>query len=279
MTNAFEARWLELREPVDHRSRASAAASMVSRAWRDRGWTRIVDLGAGTGSNARYLSPRLPGSQQWTLVDCDAALLKAVTVPEMAGAVTSVVHDLAPTVADDIAAANADLVTAAAFLDLVSDEWLATVIQTCRGARRGVYFALTYDGSIQWHRAADDPRPADDPDDAAVRRAVNAHQRRDKGFGPALGPMASLKAEAGFRAVGYQVWVLQSRWYLGPADAELTRMLIDGWEGAVLELDAGPADRDRYRAWATRRREVVARGHFGLSVGHVDLVALPSSPS
>ena len=32
---------------------------------------RIVDLAAGAGSNLRYLSPRLPFEQAWTLVDHD----------------------------------------------------------------------------------------------------------------------------------------------------------------------------------------------------------------
>ena len=278
MTDVFDPRWLELREPVDHRSRASVAASMISHAWGERGWTRIVDLGSGTGSNVRYLSPRLPGPQQWTLTDRDGRLLDTARVPATAGTVTSIVHDLALAVADDITEAEADLVTASAFLDLVSAEWLATVIQTCRSVQCGVYFALTYDGTIQWHAAVDEPRPVDDPDDAAVRRAVNTHQRSDKGFGPALGPMASLHAEAGFRAAGYRVWLLQSRWCLGPSDAALVHMLIDGWEQAALEIDHEGeelASRHRYRAWAVRRREVVASGHFGLSVGHLDLVALP----
>ena len=278
MTDVFDARWLELREPVDHRSRASVAASIISRAWGKHGWMRIVDLGSGTGSNVRYLSPRLPKPQQWTLVDRDSGLLDTAKVPSTAGAVTSIVHDLALAVAEDITEAGADLVTASAFLDLVSAEWLAKVIQTCCSMRCGVYFPLTYDGTIQWHTAADDPRPVDDPDDAAVRRAVNSHQRQDKGFGPALGPMASLHAEAGFRAEGYRVWLLQSRWCLGPSDAALVRMLIDGWEQAALELDHEEeelASRHRYRAWAARRREVVSSGHFGLSVGHLDLVALP----
>jgi len=36
-------------------------------------------------------------------------------------------------------------------------------------------------------------------------------------------------------------------------------------------------DRDRFHLWAERRRETVAQGNFGLTVGHLDLVALPGS--
>ena len=39
----------------------------------------VVDLAAGTGSNLRYLSVRLPFAQRWLLVDRDQALLERAT--------------------------------------------------------------------------------------------------------------------------------------------------------------------------------------------------------
>ena len=275
MSEPFTAEWLELREPVDHRSRASSAVTMLLKEWRIKQWSRVVDLGAGNGSNLRYLAPRLPKPQHWTLVDCDASLLANCVLSELDVDVTSVVSDIAETVAMVVEDAHADLVTASAFLDLVSEGWLSTVVDVCRAKRRGAYFSLTYDGSIQWHTGSDDQRFLDDPDDAFIRRTFNMHQRRDKGFGPAAGPMASLKAEADFRAAGYQVWLLQSRWYLGPNDSRLVGMLVDAWESASIEQE--PAAARRIHAWAMRRRDAVRRSEFGLSVGHLDLLALPGS--
>ena len=280
MSATFDPAWLALREPVDHRSRADAAMSLLGRAWRDGGWTRIVDLGSGTGSNLRYLAPRLPGIRSWTLVDHDAELLARATVRDGAEA-ARVVGDLATAGLDAIGASNADLVTASALLDLVSKDWLEALVAACRESGRAALFALTYDGSIQWHAAEDDPRPADDPDDTLVRRSVNAHQRRDKGLGPALGPMAGLTAETFFRAAGYRAWLLPSPWRLGPGDAELARALVEGWEAAAVEQlrEAPPADSgdaDRVRSWAQRRRATIETGRFGLTVGHLDLLALPA---
>lgn len=64
--------WLDLRESIDHRSRAQAA---VERQLPSRARWRALDLGGGTGSNLRYLMPRLGGEQHWWLIDHDPQLL------------------------------------------------------------------------------------------------------------------------------------------------------------------------------------------------------------
>ncbi len=272
----FSPDWLALREAADHRSRAGALVDRLRAEWRARGWTRIVDLGAGTGSNLRYLAPRLPGPQQWTLVDHDADLLARAEAAGAAAEVRRVHGDLAE--AGLPAVAQADLVTCSALLDLVPEDWLGRLAHACRTARCGAYLALTYDGTMQWSAAgsADDgPGEAGDPDDAAVREAVNAHQRRERGPAPALGPAATAAAEALLRSVGYRTWRLPSPWRLGPGDRALALALIDGWEDAALDLSPPPARARRIRAWAERRRQTAARGRFRLTVGHQDLLALP----
>ena len=270
----FDAEWLALREPVDHRSRPKVVLQLLAPAWRTRGWSRVIDLGSGTGSNLRYLAPRLPGPQQWTLFDHDADLLARATppdsVPELQ--VATLTGDLAGGGSAAVGATGAQLVTASALLDLVSREWLASLIDACRAAAAIALFALTHDGIIEWRV---DGAP-DDPDDGFIRRTVNDHQRRDKGFGRALGPMAGLHAETLFRGAGYRTWLFQSPWRLGPDDATLVRRLIDGWVAAAIEQTDEP---DRVRAWADRRRATVAGGQFTLTVGHADLLALPPEAS
>lgn len=283
MSETFDPAWLVLREPVDHRSRAAAALTLLAPAWRAGGWSRVVDLGSGTGSNLRYLAPRLPGEQHWTLVDHDADLLARAEAPPGTHVtqVTPVAGDLADAGLDAIRRSDTDLATGSALLDLVSKAWLEALAAACRDSGCAALFALTWDGGIQW-RAADGRRPADDADDGLVRRAVAAHQRRDKGLGPALGPLAGLTAEMQFRAAGYRVWLLPSPWRLGPADAALARALVDGWASAAEEELADnpppddPAAAARVRDWAARRRATIDSGGFGLTVGHLDLLALPA---
>ena len=274
--DAFSPDWLALREAADHRARAGALVERLRVDWRARGWTRIVDLGSGTGSNLRYLAPRLPGPQQWTLIDHDADLLARAEAAGTTAEVRCVQGDL--TEAGLPAVAQADLVTCSALLDLVTEDWLDRLARACRAAGCGAYLALTYDGAMQWSAAAsgdDGPGGAGDPDDAAIREAVNAHQRRDRGPATALGPDAAAAAETLLRAVGYRTWRLPSPWRLGPAERALALALIDGWEEAALDLSPPPAEARRIRAWAWRRRRTAA-GRFGLAVGHQDVLALPS---
>ena len=262
----FTADWLALREPVDHRSRAADLVAPLAEWWGSRPGQRVLDLGGGTGSNLRYLAPRLPREQRWTLVDTDATLLEratgaAVAVPGVAR-VERVTGDLDREGLELVP--TADLVTASSLLDLVTHEWLERLVTTCRAAGNAALLTLTWDGAMTW----DDT----DPDDALVAEAVRSHQRRDKGMGPALGPAAGPAAERAFRAAGYHTRLRPSPWRLGANDASLARALIDGWGAAASE--ERPEDAPLIRGWAERRRATAAL-RFGLEVGHVDLLALP----
>lgn len=264
MSERFEASWLALREPVDHRSRATGLLVPLEEWWAARGAASVLDLGAGTGSNLRWLSPRLPGGQRWTLVDHDAELLRRAVARGADVEVHAVVGDLRDAGLAQVT--GADLVTASALLDLVSDPWLGALADACSDGGCAACFALTYDGTIAWSGRSD-------PLDEVVHEAVNFHQRRNKGLGAALGPTASGVAERLFAALGYETHLEPSPWELGPDDAALCLALVDGWAGAACQQR--PSQVDAIQQWAMRRRDDVERGDFGLVVGHQDLLALP----
>ena len=90
-----------------------------------------------------------------------------------------------------------DLVTTSALLDLVSAEWLDRLIVEAAARRLPVYAALTYDG-----RTVIEPAGVLDSE---ILAGFNAHQRTDKGFGPALGPTAAARAIERFEHFGYSV--------------------------------------------------------------------------
>lgn len=261
---SFDAGWLALREGVDHRSRAVTLLTPLQEWWAAGDAHSVLDLGAGTGSNLRYLAASLPGRQAWTLVDHDAHLLSHAGPPRPDIHLSTRREDLTTLVLEP--GADVHLVTASAVLDLVSETWLTRLVQECARVGAAGFFSLTYDGRIDWSGAAD-------PMDERVREAVNEHQRGDKGFGPALGPEGAAAAEAAFRAAGYETRVADSPWVLGADDAELVRALVDGWATAAAELLAD--EEAELHAWAARRADDVRLGRAHLTVGHGDLLALP----
>lgn len=266
----FDPTWLALREDVDHRSRARGLLGPLSAWWRENRCTTILDLGSGTGSNMRYLAERLPGQQEWTLIDGDADLLERVRVPGAVARLRRMQAEL-----DDVPPerlAGAELVTASALLDLVSLSWLHGVVDACAARRRAVLFALTYDGVVAWS-ASDDGAAQSDPLDSEVLAAVNRHQRREKGMGPALGPEATALVLERFRAHGYRTWELPSPWSLGPEDEALARRLVRGW--AVAAREEEPSLADAIDAWEERRYACLGLAATRLMVGHRDVLALP----
>lgn len=285
--SGFSAQWLALREPFDAAARSkSLTASLREHVARDRDGAplAIVDLGAGAGSNLRFLAPLLGGVQRWRLVDNDPPLLDAgiAATERWARAHGAAVHrsaagltvrassfecniecetaDLADLSRVELPAGG--LVTAAALLDLVSRDWLETLARRTRAAAAAICFALTYDG-----RTTTEPA---EPEDATVLAMFNRHQLFDKGFGPALGMRAADAAEAAFEAHGYELGVATSDWEIGRGDHDLQLALLDGWLGAALEI--APESRVALTNWHTRRRAHVLADRSSFRVGHVDLV-------
>ena len=256
--SGFDAAWLALREPADHAARSRSLAVRFAAAQGPE--PHVVDLGAGSGSNLRYLAPLLPPAQRWLLVDHDPALLAAAAARSGA---TGNVACRALDLARELPAVPARTgVTAAALLDLTSAAWLDELARW--GGDVPMLLALSVDGRLAWQPA--------DPDDETIRRHFFVHQRADKGFGPALGPDAAAHLARRLEAAGRQVFFEPSDWRLGPEDAPLLGATLKGIAAAVADI-AGPTACAR---WAALRRQQVADGRLRLTVGHVDLLALPA---
>jgi hypothetical protein len=70
------------------------------------------------------------------------------------------------------------------------------------------------------------------------------------------------------RRHGYRsLQIARSDWRLGPGDCILLRELVAG-----IAAVAGPDGKD----WLRRRQEQIAAGRLSMTVGHVDILALPS---
>jgi SAM-dependent methyltransferase len=266
----FSHDWLALREPADRLARDPGlldAAVEYLRAGRE---PAVTDLGCGTGSTLRTMASRLPATQRWRLVDHSPALLDRAleSLPPEAGRdrVEAVVADLDRDL-ERVLAEPAALVTLSAFLDLVSLAWIDRLAREAARLRAGVYAALNYDG-----RSGCEPFDALDPQ---VLEAFNAHQRRDKGLGSALGPRAAEVAAESLRSAGFEVQVARADWRVDPDMAELQRQLLAGWVAAVAET--GRVEARALAGWHERRLGQIERKTLRLVVGHLDVLALPAA--
>lgn len=255
--------WLALREPSDHKARSVALTQAIAELLALHTPLQILDLATGTGSNVRYLAPRLPVPQRWLVVDRDPALLREVPKQMSRGQIETRCMELGALDAPEIFARR-HLVTASALLDLVSEDWLRALAAQCRATGAAVLFALTYNGQSRCLPV--------EPEDDTVRDLLNRHQRaNDKGFGRAAGPDALDCAERAFAAVGYQVRREPSDWILPPDLRALQRRLIEGWAEAAVEM--APERSAMIRDWLARRVAHVESARSHITVGHEDLAA------
>jgi SAM-dependent methyltransferase len=273
----FSPEWLDLREPVDHRSRNRKVERALAKHFD--GWRPItvVDLGCGTGSNLRATAPLLGPEQHWTLVDNDLALLEVAAERLSAwadgadrqqsklvlfkGAKRIAVEFRRADLAGDLEAAlgpSVNLVTASALFDLASVEFIARFAAAVAARKSAFYTVLTYDGDQRW-------TPAHEADPVLLE-AFHAHQKRDKGFGPSAGPDASDALSEAFSKLGYAVSEGDSAWRLTAGDEALIAELASGFAGAAGQT--AQIDAPTVAAWrAITRTQAV--------VGHTDTLALP----
>jgi hypothetical protein len=213
------------------------------------------------------VTPSLPARQSWRLIDHDNALLAAARAEIESWRRTHPLRlDIAYEAADlntgldRVLDADCDIVTASALFDLVSERWLARFAARLAKRRPVLYTVLIFDGVMRWHPA----HPADE----AVGEAFNAHQRNDKGFGPAAGPDAAVCLAERLSESGYRVSTAASPWRLGRGEKDLMTATATGIADAAAETGL-VSDAD-LASWRATRGDLEA-----CEIGHIDLLALP----
>jgi len=150
------------------------------------------------------------------------------------------------------------LITAAAFFDLASEDFIRRGAQSVSDRRAVFYTVLTYNGITRWQ--------PHHPFDSTVISSFHRHQLTDKGFGIAAGPTAPLHLSDQFQMADYSVQEGDSAWLLGLDDEPLIDELQAGHAAALAEL--GDVDASALQSWSSRKLS-------GVVVGHTDTLAMP----
>ncbi|MGQ7260617.1 glycosyltransferase [Vreelandella sp. V005] len=280
----FEADWLTLRESADFAARSQRLARFAAEWLGALSPTpQIVDLGCGRGSNMRFLAPLMSGHQRWALVDHDAILLaqarqRAAGLGGIDGHPVAVeTHCVSLETLDQVPLGDAQLVTASALLDLVSQQWIDAFVDRCATQHQALLIALSVTG--EWHFIDPQGEPVLDDEDHWLLAMFIAHQQRNKGLGDALGGQAQEALATALEKADYRIEQEDTPWQLAAGDHEqqpLMTALLEGWAEAATEQ--APEAAARIANWLARRQQSVTNGELGVWVGHRDLFAMPPTP-
>jgi hypothetical protein len=264
-------RWLAARAAADTSARAATVDTLLPELINYLieirgidGVLEVIDLGAGTGANQRWLAPRLPFQQRWIHLDHDPAISRSVPQPDDTMIIDSSVESLSRFLADG--SSDHRLVSCSALLDVLTTAQLDTVCKAVIDNQVPALFSLSVTG-------AQSVSPVDSHDQRLLD-AFNRHQRR----AGRAGPEAITLAGDALRAGGFTVRTQETPWQLSASgDSAFVAQLLQERLDAAVALDPGLAV--MAEAWFELRRAQLELGVLRIEIGHRDLLALPGETS
>jgi hypothetical protein len=259
--------WLAARVAADNDARAATLSTLLPQLINylidtdaPDPTVHIIDLGAGTGANQRWLAPRLPIPQRWLHLDHNPIISRAEPLPA-----ETVIIDAGVEALDQLLAsshARRQLVTCSALLDVLTTEQIKAVCQTVIDNRVPAFFSLTVTGELTMSPT--------DPHDRLLLSAFNDHQRR----AGRVGPDASALTVDLLCAAEFALTTQQTPWRLttdrGPAF--LDQVLEERLAAAVVQE---PALAATAASWLELRRTQLAAGLLRVELDHCDVLGLP----
>jgi hypothetical protein len=228
------------------------------------GVLEIIDLGAGTGANQRWLAPGLPFQQRWIHLDHDPTISRSRPLPDGTMIIDGSVEALGQLLAGD--SVDHRLVACSALLDVLTMGQLEAVCQALIENQVPALFSLSVTGTLSISPV--------DPHDQRLLDAFNDHQRR----AGRAGPEAVALAVDALCAGGFTVRTQETPWQLTAAsDSMFVEQLLQERLDAALAQDSSLAA--AAKAWFALRRIQLRLGVLKIEVGHRDILALPGGSS
>ncbi len=264
-----EASWLTARVAADDLARQPTVSTLLPqlteylRPGHDA-VIRIIDLGAGSGANQRWLAPRLPFRQRWVHLDHDPAIL---THTHGAGRTELVVGGI-DTLIDLLEHESvrperpSTVITCAAVLDVLTRADLVVLCDLLAHKAVPALLSLSVTGEMSVEPS--------DADDDVLLEAFNAHQRRHGRAGPDAPGLVVERC----RETGIAVDDVATPWILDESSDPLfvMRFLRERVDAALAQ---DPTLRGVAANWLEHRLAEVTDSRCRINIGHRDLLILP----
>ena len=259
--------WLAARVAADNAARAVTVSTLlpelinylIARAGSDA-TVEIIDLGAGTGANQRWLAPRLPILQHWLHLDHNPVISRSLPLLDDTVIIDEGVEALGQLLTK--ASGDRQLVTCSALLDVLTTEQIEAVCRAVIDNRVPAFFSLTVTGGLRLSPT--------DPHDQLLLAAFNDHQRR----AGRAGPEATTLTVNLLRAAEFAVTTQETSWRLTAQSglAFVDQMLAERLAAAVAQ---DPALARTAAAWLELRRAQLAAGLLRIELDHCDILGIP----
>jgi hypothetical protein len=266
-TTLVDPDWLAARVAADDAARAATVSTLLPELSRylieaagPGGTVQIIDLGAGTGANQRWLAPRLPIRQRWLHLDHNPVISRSLPL----AAETVIVDESVEALGELLTRSSGDrqLVSCSALLDVLTTEQIQAVCRAVIDNRVPAFFSLTVTGGLRLSPA--------DAHDQLLLAAFNDHQRR----AGRAGPEATTLTVNLLRAAEFTVTTQETPWRLTAESglAFVDQMLEERLAAAVAQ---DPALARTAKAWLELRRAQLAAGLLRIELDHCDILGLP----
>jgi hypothetical protein len=266
-TTLVDPDWLAARVAADDAARAATVNTLLPELSRylieaagPGGTVQIIDLGAGTGANQRWLAPRLPIRQRWLHLDHNPVISRSLPL----AAETEIVDESVEALGELLTRSSGDrqLVSCSALLDVLTTEQIQAVCRAVIDNRVPAFFSLTVTGGLRLSPA--------DAHDQLLLAAFNDHQCR----AGRAGPEATTLTVNLLRTAEFAVTTQKTPWRLTAESglAFVDQMLEERLAAAVAQ---DPALARTAKAWLELRRAQLAAGLLRIELDHCDILGLP----
>jgi precorrin-6B methylase 2 len=280
---AYYIDWLAERYHFDAAARHPLIEEKFLHALPPNDTIALIDVGAGTGANCRYLMEKIPANQEWILIEQNSEFseeslrslqhhglqkgyetyLQNGTLTLKAPAKTVQIKALQGSLLEinrmaDLSATNA--VVANAVFDLFTAEEFETFVQKITRHQLLFYATMNYENMhfLPTH-----------PQDEKMICLYHEHMLRPQDMGTALGPGSVVQMIEILQQHRYAVTAGNSLWHIHSKHEKMMRYLLNFMASAIAELPLSVEDTLLLKPWKKQKEEATV---LHLIIEHQDIL-------